>query len=171
MNSKQARRNRSSRLAVLVTGVLSALLAVESAYAQETTAPDESRTAGSHLSERRSEAVTYRHMTQIGIRGDYGFYAGSRLLPNSLAFGTLLETRRPALSRQQASQVSRERSTRRKVFGAIVGAAGGFFGGLFLGAAIEGDRCNCDDPGLLGALIGAPIGGAAGGILGYKFLF
>jgi hypothetical protein len=42
---------------------------------------------------------------------------------------------------------------------------------MFLGAAIEGDRCDCDDPGLVGALIGAPIGGAAGGILGYRFLF
>jgi hypothetical protein len=64
-----------------------------------------------------------------------------------------------------------ERSTRRKVFGAIVGGVGGFFGGLFLGAAIEGDRCNCDDPGLVGALVGAPVGGVVGSVLGYKYLF
>jgi hypothetical protein len=71
----------------------------------------------------------------------------------------------------QQPQAVRERSTRRKVFGAIVGGAGGFFGGFFLGAAIEGDRCNCDDPGFVGALIGAPVGAAAGSILGYKLLF
>jgi len=46
-----------------------------------------------------------------------------------------------------------------------IGAVGGFFAGAFLGAAIEGDRCNCDDPGLLGAVIGAPVGAATGGIL------
>jgi hypothetical protein len=57
------------------------------------------------------------------------------------------------------------------VLGAVVGGVGGFFGGLFLGAAIEGDGCNCDDPGLKGALIGAPVGAGAGAILGYKFLF
>ena len=64
-----------------------------------------------------------------------------------------------------------ERGVKRKVFGALVGAAGGFFAGGYLGAAIEGDRCHCDDPGLKGAVIGAPIGAAAGGILGWRFLF
>jgi hypothetical protein len=38
-------------------------------------------------------------------------------------------------------------------------------------AAIEGDRCHCDDPGLVGALVGAPVGMAAGSILGWHFLF
>jgi len=33
------------------------------------------------------------------------------------------------------------------------------------------DRCHCDDPGLMGALIGAPIGTVVGGILGGFFLF
>jgi hypothetical protein len=64
-----------------------------------------------------------------------------------------------------------ERGLGRKVFGAIVGAAGGFFAGGYLGAAIEGDRCHCDDPGLKGALIGMPIGATAGGILGWHYLF
>ena len=41
---------------------------------------------------------------------------------------------------------------------------GGFFAGGYIGAAIEGDRCNCDDPGLQGALIGMPIGTAAAAI-------
>ena len=39
----------------------------------------------------------------------------------------------------------------------------------YLGAFIEGDRCHCDDPGLKGALIGAPVGAVTGGILGAKF--
>jgi len=75
------------------------------------------------------------------------------------------------LGAQGALNVRSERSVTRKVLGAIVGATGGFFAGGYLGAAIEGDGCHCDDPGLKGALIGAPVGAAAGGILGGLFLF
>jgi Ni/Co efflux regulator RcnB len=53
---------------------------------------------------------------------------------------------------------------KRGVLTAIAGV-GGFFGGAYLGAAIEGDRCNCDDPGLMGALIGMPIGAATAAIV------
>jgi hypothetical protein len=60
------------------------------------------------------------------------------------------------------------RSKGQRAAWAALGAAGGFFGGLGLGAAIEGDRCNCDDPGLVGALIGAPIGAITGGIVAWK---
>jgi hypothetical protein len=66
---------------------------------------------------------------------------------------------------------ARARSKRRIVAGAIIGSVGGFFAGGFLGAHIEGDRCNCDDPGVRGFLIGAPIGAVGGGIVGAKFLF
>jgi hypothetical protein len=66
---------------------------------------------------------------------------------------------------------ARARSKKRIVAGAIAGGVGGFFAGGFLGAHIEGDRCDCDDPGVRGFLIGAPIGALAGGILGTKFLF
>ena len=65
----------------------------------------------------------------------------------------------------------RGRSKKRIVAGAIVGSVGGFFAGGFLGAHIEGDRCDCDDPGVRGFLIGAPSGALAGGIFGAKFLF
>ena len=72
---------------------------------------------------------------------------------------------------QDATNTRSERGVGRKILGAIVGAAGGFFAGGYLGAAIEGDRCHCDDPGLKGALIGAPVGAAAGGVLGWRYLF
>lgn len=73
----------------------------------------------------------------------------------------------PSSTRSKA----RARSTKRIVAGAIVGGVGGFFAGGFLGAHIEGDRCNCDDPGVRGFLIGAPIGAVAGAIAGAKMLF
>lgn len=68
----------------------------------------------------------------------------------------------------QASSGGRQRSIGRKVAGGVIGAVGGFFAGGFLGAAIEGDRCECDDPGLVGFLIGAPTGAVIGGIVGFK---
>ena len=54
--------------------------------------------------------------------------------------------------------------TKRGLLAAAAGA-GGFFGGAFLGAAIEGDRCNCDDPGFVGFWIGAPVGAATAAIV------
>jgi len=48
---------------------------------------------------------------------------------------------------------------------------GGMFGGAIAGGAIENwiTPCRCDDPGLRGALIGAPVGAVAGGLLGFHF--
>lgn len=54
-----------------------------------------------------------------------------------------------------------------KIFFSALGAMGGFFGGGWVGARLE-PACNCDDPGLKGALIGAPIGAVVGGIAGWK---
>ena len=71
-------------------------------------------------------------------------------------------------SAQQAPSQGRQRSIGRKIAGAAIGAVGGLYAGGYLGAVIEGDRCNCDDPGLMGALIGAPIGAVVGGIVGFK---
>jgi hypothetical protein len=58
------------------------------------------------------------------------------------------------------------RPTRAAIFTAI-GVVGGIYAGACVGAAIEGDSCRCDDPGLKGALIGIPIGAAGGGSLGW----
>jgi hypothetical protein len=68
-----------------------------------------------------------------------------------------------------AGSRGRRRSIGRKVIGGVIGAVGGFFAGGFLGAAIEGDRCDCDDPGLQGFVIGAPVGAVTAGILGVKY--
>jgi hypothetical protein len=60
----------------------------------------------------------------------------------------------------------RRRSLGRKILGGVLGGVGGFVGGVYLGAAIEGASCNCDDPGLRGAIVGAPIGLVLGAIAG-----
>lgn len=76
--------------------------------------------------------------------------------------------RRPGRSRPVKLAAQGPSKIKRAMWASIAGA-GGFFGGGFLGAAIEGDRCDCDDPGLVGFLVGAPIGTAVGAILGWKF--
>jgi hypothetical protein len=75
-----------------------------------------------------------------------------------------------ASSGGQASR-ARTSTVARRVLGGAIGATAGFFGGGFLGAAIEGDRCDCDDPGFVGFWIGAPTGAAVGGILGATLLY
>jgi len=72
--------------------------------------------------------------------------------------------------RRQISAPAR-RGVGRVILGGAVGAVGGLFAGGYLGAKIEGNRCDCDDAGLQGALIGAPIGTVAGAVLGAKYLF
>ena len=85
----------------------------------------------------------------------------TRALPGTI---TLRATASQAVG-SPAAPTKAKRSVARRVAYISIGAVGGFFAGAFLGAAIEGDRCNCDDPGLLGAVIGAPVGAATGGIL------
>ena len=80
-----------------------------------------------------------------------------------------LYSNRTTTSVRQAPAPARSRSVGRKILGGVLGGVGGFFAGGYLGAAIEGDRCECDDPGLVGSLIGAPVGATVGAILGYKF--
>ena len=85
------------------------------------------------------------------------------------ATGVVLSQQRPAYPGAQPSQ-PRKRSGTRKVLGGVAGGVGGFFLGGYLGAKIEGDSCNCDDPGFKGFLIGLPIGAGVGAFLGAKFL-
>ena len=87
---------------------------------------------------------------------------------NTVDYGRIVGQNVRSASLQSAPS-SRKRSVARRILGGALGATGGLFAGGFLGAVIEGDRCNCDDPGLMGALIGAPVGAVTGGILGAVF--
>jgi hypothetical protein len=87
------------------------------------------------------------------------------------ALRLLISLDRPAQPSRSTPSRAHTRSKKRALAGAIAGGAGGFFASGFLGAHIEGDRCDCDDPGVRGFLIGAPIGALVGAIAGGKFLF
>ena len=147
----------TSRGIVLAVLTILAVLVSTTLYAQ--TGPEPAATATGYMDLRTSQSLfAVPDERAVSIR-------------QSLA---ATDFRGVAVSRRdvpafQAEGVGRQRSTTRKVLGGIIGGVGGFFGGAFLGAAIEGDRCHCDDPGLMGFLIGAPIGAPAGAILGVKF--
>jgi hypothetical protein len=53
--------------------------------------------------------------------------------------------------------------TSTNVAAGILGGVGGFFAGAMIGAAVQ-PRCSCDDPGVAGAIFGAPIGAIAGAV-------
>jgi hypothetical protein len=117
-------------------------------------------------SEASVESVSLKHQNvdsaPFALRAVKG---GTPALRLAIPFDGVSQPSRSNRSRAAA------RSKKRIIAGAIVGSVGGFFAGGFLGAHIEGDRCNCDDPGVRGFLIGAPIGAVAGGIVAAKFLF
>lgn len=99
--------------------------------------------------------------------------AGTRVLLEGSPYETPEARLQPqGITTAQSRQASRAPSRRRAKFGAlqaagfIAGMMGGFYLGGKLGAAIEGDSCHCDDPGLLGFLAGAGIGAVGGAILG-----
>ncbi len=141
------------RLTVLVAIAASQLFAFAStASAQVSDRPvaAEYSSAAQSPRERQVDPPRRGHLTRQPIRDSIA----------TLEFGRVAA---------QAAPTGQKRSVGRKVLGGALGAAGGFFGGGYLGAAIEGDRCNCDDPGLKGALIGAPVGAVIGGILGALF--
>jgi hypothetical protein len=73
---------------------------------------------------------------------------------------------RPARSSSSATQANEPVTLLGRVVLASVAGMAGFLGGGMLGARIEGP-CNCDDPGLKGALIGAPIGAVVGAVAGW----
>jgi len=103
---------------------------------------------------RQSGDHTFQPIRDSLSKVDYGRIAGERVT------GAFAQT---------SAASGRKRSVARRVLGGAIGATGGLFAGGYLGAVIEGDRCNCDDPGLMGALIGAPVGAVTGGILGALF--
>jgi hypothetical protein len=100
----------------------------------------------------RATAITVPDETRLFAKPDRKRWSDVELTPN----------RRQA----QRSPVIHRASVGRKILGATIGAIGGFYVGGRLGAAIEGNRCVCDDPGLKGFLIGAPIGAVVGSIAG-----
>lgn len=69
--------------------------------------------------------------------------------------------------RQPAPQRDSGRLVRKIIVASTLGF-GGFLAGGRIGALIDGDCGGCDDPGLKGALIGAPIGGTIAAIVGWK---
>lgn len=89
-------------------------------------------------------------------------------LPGQWAALATMSPQRTLVPGRAASIAGRRRSTGNKTLAVMIVATTGFFVGGYLGAAIEGQRCACDDPGMLGAMIGAPIGAAAGALMGVK---
>ena len=63
-----------------------------------------------------------------------------------------------------AAQGGNGMSTPMRALWTIAAGFGGFYAGGVIGARIEGGCNGCDDPGLKGALIGAPIGAATAAI-------
>lgn len=63
-----------------------------------------------------------------------------------------------------AAQSGNGMSTPMRALWTIAAGFGGFYAGGIIGARIEGGCNGCDDPGLKGALIGAPIGAATAAI-------
>jgi hypothetical protein len=88
--------------------------------------------------------------------------------PASFDDAARLASQRTLMPAGAASTAGRRRSTGNKTLAVVIVATTGFFVGGYLGAAIEGRRCACDDPGMLGAMIGAPIGAAAGAVVSLK---
>ena len=170
MNTRQPRRHPGAQLGGRAAVAVLALTSVLCASAQE--AADAEAAQGADVHDAWDGPFVVAAVERHAIPTDDWFDSSQRLFDSAIAAAraTPVARARLGVTTQQPPTV-RERSTQRKVVGAIVGGIGGFFGGLFLGAAIEGDRCNCDDPGFVGALIGAPVGGVAGSVLGYKFLF
>ena len=157
------RASKGARLTALAVTVATALCLNEGTASAQAGVNSVARAPGSvevGLVERRrgiagEDGPGTRQPIRDSLRIDYG------PLTRQAATGTSVQAAVPAP----------KRSVAKRILGGAVGATGGFFAGFYLGAAIEGDRCECDDPGFLGALIGAPVGAVTRGILGSMFLF
>ena len=88
--------------------------------------------------------------------------------PGSFDYADRVASQRTPVHGRATTTAGRRRSTANKALSVVIVATAGFFLGGYLGAAIEGNRCACDDPGMVGAMIGAPIGAAAGAVVAVK---
>ena len=97
--------------------------------------------------------------------------------PQSMPLRAAIRNSMPQLLEQAAPRVTRRaqgpygRITRgpgqaKRAAFIAAGVIAGLYAGGYVGAKLEGNSCECDDPGLTGFLIGAPIGAIAGGLLG-----
>jgi hypothetical protein len=93
-----------------------------------------------------------------------------RALPSDLPAIAQETAFSPRVSSQPASVQRSSKAARASIV--ALAAVGGFFGGMYAGALLENAvaPCGCDDPGLKGALIGAPIGAVTAGVLTFRFL-
>jgi len=88
--------------------------------------------------------------------------------PGSFDYAGRVASQKTVVHGRATPTAGGRRSTNNKTLKVVIVATAGFFLGGYLGAAIEGNSCHCDDPGMVGAMIGAPIGAAAGAVLGVK---
>jgi hypothetical protein len=88
--------------------------------------------------------------------------------PGSFDYAGRVASQQAPVHGRAMPAAGRSRSTNNKTLKVVIAATAGFFLGGYFGAAIEGNSCHCDDPGMVGAMIGAPIGAAAGAVLGVK---
>ena len=79
---------------------------------------------------------------------------------------TAAPARASSQRRMPTAPPSRRGSRARQVTGGIIGGVVGMWAGASFGAALEGDSCHCDSPGMVGALYGAAGGGTIGAVLG-----
>jgi hypothetical protein len=89
--------------------------------------------------------------------------------PGSFDDADRVASQRTPVHGPATSTAGGRRSTNNKTLNVVIAATAGLFLGGYLGAAIEGNRCQCDDPGMVGAMIGAPLGAAAGAVVAVKF--
>ncbi len=95
---------------------------------------------------------------------------GADLLSAATASNTRRLTATPVRASRQlrlpAAPPSRRGSRARQVTAGIIGGVLGMWAGAEFGAALEGNSCNCDSPGWMGAMSGAAAGGTIGAVLG-----
>jgi hypothetical protein len=153
-------RSRTARSTVRLTAVLVMMASTISTVDNIASAQTRSRSAADGFPSADQRGAAALDMSERGYRE----LPSMRDALGAIDYAALARQTVASTSRQSAASGSK-RSVMRRVLGGMLGATAGFLAGGRIGAAIDGP-CNCDDPGLKGALIGAPIGAVAGGVLG-----